>query len=153
MDCRQRKVHHLKFRPTKNRHLVPMVFPTVFTDVLAVFIVSQFLFRACKQIGEGRRWCPAALCSRQHSVQLQVRHCGSPGPHREISGCFRPLTPGNCNRKNSQQAICSGLRTYSVNHIHPAQRCLSTRQMTDTCFQEWSKELDASQASCLPDPD
>ena len=46
MNCRQRKVHHLKFLPTRNRHLVPMVFPTVFTHVLAASGLSFFFVPA-----------------------------------------------------------------------------------------------------------
>ena len=48
---------------------------------------------------------------------------------------FRPLTLCNCDCKIMTTAICFGLHWYSIRCIHPAQRCISSRQMTDNIFE------------------
>ena len=45
---------------------------------------------------------------------------------------LRPLTLCDCDCKT---AICFGLHRYSTRCIHPAQRCISSRQMTDNTFE------------------
>ena len=44
---------------------------------------------------------------------------------------LRPLTLCNCNCKILTTAICRGLHWYTMRCIHPSQRCISSRQMTD----------------------
>ena len=44
---------------------------------------------------------------------------------------LRPLTLCNCDCKILTLAICRGLHRYTMRCIHPAQRCISSRQMTE----------------------
>ena len=46
-----------------------------------------------------------------------------------------PLTLCKCEWKIIAAAICFVLHRYSMRRIHPAQRCDSTRQMTDNIFE------------------
>ena len=48
---------------------------------------------------------------------------------------LRPLTLCNCDCKIVTTAICVGLHGYSIRCIHPAQRCISSNQMTDNIFE------------------
>ena len=47
---------------------------------------------------------------------------------------LRPLTLCNCDCKLLTTAICRGLHWYTMRCIHPTQRCISNRQMTDNIF-------------------
>ena len=47
----------------------------------------------------------------------------------------RSLTWCNCDCKAITTAICFGLHRYSIRCIHLAQRCVSSRQMTDNIFE------------------
>ena len=47
----------------------------------------------------------------------------------------RSLTWCNCDCKAITTAICFGLHRYSIKCIHAAQRCVSSRQMTDHIFE------------------
>ena len=48
---------------------------------------------------------------------------------------LRPLTLCNCECKILTAAMCSGLRRYSVECVHPSQRCVTQRVMTDNIFE------------------
>ena len=48
---------------------------------------------------------------------------------------LRPLTLCNCDCKLLTTAICRGLQWYTMRCIHPSQRCISSRQMTDNIFE------------------
>ena len=48
---------------------------------------------------------------------------------------LRPLTLCNCDCKLLTSAICRGLLWYTKRCIHPSQRCISSRQMTDNIFE------------------
>ena len=48
---------------------------------------------------------------------------------------LRPLTLCNCDCKLLTSAICRGLLWYTKRCIHPSQRCISSRQMTDKIFE------------------
>ena len=48
---------------------------------------------------------------------------------------LRPLTLCDCDCKILTIAICFGLHRYSIRCIHLAQRCISSRQMTDNTFE------------------
>ena len=48
---------------------------------------------------------------------------------------FRPLTLCNCDCKLLTSAICRGLHWYTMRCIHPSQRCISSRQITDNIFE------------------
>ena len=48
---------------------------------------------------------------------------------------LRPLTLRNCDCKILTTAICRGLHWYTMRCIHPSQRCICSRQMTDNIFE------------------
>ena len=48
---------------------------------------------------------------------------------------LRPLTLCNCDCKIVTVAICCSLHRYTIRCTRPAQRCLSSRQMTDNIFE------------------
>ena len=48
---------------------------------------------------------------------------------------LRPLTLCNCDCKIFTTAICYGLHKYSAKWVHPSQRCVAARQMTDNIFE------------------
>ena len=48
---------------------------------------------------------------------------------------LRPLRPCNCDCELLTSAICRGLHWYTMRYIHPSQRCISCRQMTDNIFE------------------
>ena len=45
------------------------------------------------------------------------------------------MTLCNCDCKLLTSAICRGLHWYTMRCIHPSQRCISSRQMTDNIFE------------------
>ena len=48
---------------------------------------------------------------------------------------LRPLTLCNCECKILTTVICRGLQWYTMRCMHPSQRCISSRQMTDNIFE------------------
>ena len=61
---------------------------------------------------------------------------------------LRPLTLCNCDCKLLTSAICRGLRWYTTRCIHPSQRCISSRQMTDNIFEIVTTAL--AHVACAP---
>ena len=48
---------------------------------------------------------------------------------------LRPLTLCSCDCKVVTAAMCSGLRRYSIECVHPSQRCVTQRIMTDNILE------------------
>ena len=61
---------------------------------------------------------------------------------------LRPLTLCNCDCKLLTSAICRGLYWYTMRCIHPSQRCISSRQMTDNIFEIETTAL--AHVACAP---
>ena len=61
---------------------------------------------------------------------------------------LRPLTLCNCDYKILTTAICRGLHWYTMRCIHPSQRCISARQMTDNIFEIETTAL--AHVACAP---
>ena len=61
---------------------------------------------------------------------------------------LRPLTLCNCDSKILTSAICPGLHWYTVRCVHPSQRCISSRQMTDNIFEIETAAL--AHVACAP---
>ena len=61
---------------------------------------------------------------------------------------LRPLTLCNCDCKLLTSAICRGLHWYTMRCIHPSQRCISSRQMTDNIFEIETTAL--ARGACAP---
>ena len=104
-------------------------------DCLTVFfrcagcIGAQFLFAAYQAtvqaaaLSQGFGAGPAVF-PKSGEVNAQGLLIRSPGS-------LRPLTLCNCDCKILTAAVCSGLRRYSVECIHPSQRCVTQRIMTE----------------------
>ena len=61
---------------------------------------------------------------------------------------LRPLTLCNCDCELLTSAICRGLHWYTLRCIHPSQRCISSRQMTDNIFEIETTAL--AHVACAP---
>ena len=61
---------------------------------------------------------------------------------------LRPLTLCNCDCKVLTTAICRGLQWFTMRRIHPSQRCISSRHMTDNIFEIESTAL--AHVACTP---
>ena len=61
---------------------------------------------------------------------------------------LRPLTLCNCDCKLLTSTICRGLHWYTMRCIHPSQRCISSRQMTDNIFEIETTPL--AHVACAP---
>ena len=59
-----------------------------------------------------------------------------------------PLTLCNCDCKLLTSAICRGLHWFSMRCIHPSQRCVASRQMTDNIFEIETAAL--AHVACAP---
>ena len=64
-----------------------------------------------------------AVCRDQNCFHSQVLRCRPQWPYCEIA-----------LRLSLTSAICRGLQWYTMGCIHPSQRCISSRQMTDNIF-------------------
>ena len=112
-----------------------MVFPTVFADVLAVLAhsFSSMLNNNLRKEDAAIRTVFIPWISTVDDQGRIVRPLDAP----------RPLTLCNCDGKIPTTSICAGLHQYSVNSTHPAQRCVSTIQMTDNIL-----EIETALARC-----
>ena len=61
---------------------------------------------------------------------------------------LRLLTLCNCDCETLNTAICSCPHQYSVNCIHPAQRCVCIREMIENIFAIETSAL--AQCTCIP---
>ena len=61
---------------------------------------------------------------------------------------LRPLTMCNSDCKILTTAICRGLQWYTMRCIHPSQRCISSRHMTDNIFEVETSAL--AHVACSP---
>ena len=61
---------------------------------------------------------------------------------------LRPLTLCNFDCKILTTAICRGLHWYTMRCVHPSQRCISSRQMTDIIFEIETTAL--AHVACAP---
>ena len=95
---------------------------------------SKFLLHAYKAVLEGSVTpdCFAesrtVLIPKSSDVDNNERIVRSPE-------ALRPLTLCNCDCKLLASAICRGFQWYTMRCIHPSQRCISARQMTDNIFE------------------
>ena len=96
---------------------------------------SQFLFNAYKYLLEGGTVpehfaeSRTVLIPKTSDIDDNGRNIRSPDALRPLTLC--KLTLCNCDCKLLTSAICRGLHWYTMRCIHPQQRCISSRQMTD----------------------
>ena len=93
-----------------------------------------FLFDAYKRVLEGGA-VPTELAASRTVFIPESSTVDDNGLIARQPAALRPLTLCNCDCKIITTAICFGLHRYSVRCLHPAQRCISSKQMTDTIFE------------------
>ena len=75
--------------------------------------------------------------SRHHHVGTRQfadqdpRHIDDKGRTIGATETLRPMTLCNCDCKLLTTAVCRGLHWYTMRCIHPSQKCISSREMTD----------------------
>ena len=97
---------------------------------------SQFLYKAYKHVIEGGP-CSGAVCREQNCFHYQILRCRHQWTYCEIAGGEgpRPLTLCDCDCKILTTAICQGFQWHTMRCLHPFQRCISSRKMTDNIFE------------------
>ena len=95
---------------------------------------SQFLYNAYKHVIEGGP-VPAQFAASRTVLIPKSSDVDNNGLIVRSPDALRPLTPCNCDCKILTTAICGGLLWYTMRCIHPSQRCISARQMTDNIFE------------------
>ena len=108
------------------------VFPTVATGVL---VGSKFLFRAYQAVLEGT--IPDRFAESWTVFIPKTSDTDDLGRIIRSPDALRPST-----------LCCRGLRWYTMRCIHPSQRCISSRQMTDNIFEIETTAL--AHVACAP---
>ena len=119
--------------PRKTRLLALMEFPTA-SYRCAGGLGSKFLFHACQAVLEGRS-IPTCFAESRTVFTPKTSDIDDLGRIIRSPDALRPLTLCNCDCKFLTSPICRGLHWYTMRCIHPSQRCISTRQMTDNIFE------------------
>ena len=95
---------------------------------------SHFLFNVYKRVLEGGV-VPTHLAASKTVFIPKSSTVHDNGVIVKSSDALRPLTLCICECKMITTTICFGLHGYSIRYIHAAQRCISSRQMTDNIFE------------------
>ena len=90
----------------------------------------QFLFNAYKYLLEGGT-VPEHFAESRTVFIFKTSDIDDNGRIFRSPDALRPLTLCNCDCKLLTSAICRGLHWYTMRCIHPSQRCISSRHMTD----------------------
>ena len=110
-------------------------------------LVSQLLFNEYKHVLEGGA-IPALFAESRTVFLPESSDVDNNGRIVRSLESLRPLTLCNCDCKILTAAICRGLHWYTVRCIHPSQRCISARQMTDNIFEIETTAL--AHVACAP---
>ena len=91
---------------------------------------SQFLFNANRSLLEGGT-------VPEHFAQSRTVFIPKTSDTDDVRSpdALRPLTLCNCDCKLLASTICRGLHWFTMRCIHPSQRCISSRRMTDNIFE------------------
>ena len=95
---------------------------------------SHFLINAQRSVVEGGSVPTCFAASRTDSIPKSST-VDDNGLIVRSPDALRPLTSCNCDCKIITTEICFGLHGCSTWCIHPAPRCVSTRQMSDDIFE------------------
>ena len=95
---------------------------------------SQVLFNAHKHVLEGGT-IPALFAESRTVFIPKSSDVDNNGRIVRSPEALRPLTLCNCDCKILTTAICRGLHWYTMRCIHPSQRCISSRLVTDNIFE------------------
>ena len=126
---------------------VPMGFLIISTGVLEGWVLSScFMFiNVCLRVAlfphTLLRVGPSSFSPNSSDVDNNGLIVRSPD-------ALRPLTLSNCDCKILTTAISRGLQWYTMRCIHPSQRCISSRQMTDNIFEVETTVL--AHVACCP---
>ena len=108
---------------------------------------SKFLFDACKAVLEGST-IPDCFAQGRTVFIPETSDIDDHGTIIRSPDALRPLTLCNCDCKLLTSAICRGLHWYTMRCIHPSQRCISSRQMTDNIVEIETTAL--AHVACAP---
>ena len=108
---------------------------------------SKFLFHAYKAVLEGSA-IPDCFAESRTIFIPKTSDIDDLGRIIRSPDALRPLTLCNCDCKLITSAICRGLHWYTTRCIHPTQRCISSRQMTDNIFEIETTAL--AHVACAP---
>ena len=108
---------------------------------------SKFLFRAYQAILEGSN-IPDCFAETRTVFIPKTSDTDDLGSIIRSPDALRPLTLCNCDCKLLISAICRGLHWYTMQCIHPSQRCISSRRMTDNIFEIETAAL--AHVACAP---
>ena len=95
---------------------------------------SQFLFNAYKFLLEGGT-VPEHFAESGTVFIPKTSDIDDNGRIIRSPDALRPLTLCNCDCQLLTSAICRGLHWYTMRCIHPSQRCISSRHMTDNIVE------------------
>ena len=119
--------------PDVSLPLAPMDCLTAFTVVL-VALVQSCCSLPCRPHYRGAGLCQGVRASRTVFIPKTDEVNAQCLLIRSLES-LRPLPRGNCGCKILTAAMSSGLRRCSVECIHPSQRCVTQRIMTDNIFE------------------
>ena len=108
---------------------------------------SQFLYNAYKHVLEGGA-IPAFFPESRTVFLRKSSDVDNNGRIVRSPEALRPLTLCKCDCKILTTAICRFLQWYTMRCIHPSQRCISSRQMTDNIFEIETAAL--AHVACAP---
>ena len=108
---------------------------------------SQVLFNAYKHVLEGGT-IPALFAESRTVFIPKSSDVDNNGRILRSPEALRPLTLCNCDCKILTAALCRGFHWYTMRCIHPSQRCISSRQMTDNIFEIGTTAL--AHVACAP---
>ena len=108
---------------------------------------SNYLFPAYKAVLEGST-IPDCFAESRTVFVPKTSDTDDLGRIIRSPDVLRPLTLCNCDCKLLTSAICRGLHWYTMRCIHPSQRCISSRQMTDNIFEIETTAL--AHVACAP---
>ena len=108
---------------------------------------SQFLVNAHRALLEGGA-VPDHFAESRTGFIPKTSDIDDSGRIIRSPDALRPLTLCNCDCKLLTSAICRGLHWFTMRCIHPSQRCMSSRQMTDNIFEIETTAL--AYVACAP---
>ena len=108
---------------------------------------SQFLFNAYRALLEGGT-VPDHFAESGTVFIPKTSDIDDNGRVIRSPDALRPLTLRNCDCKLLTTAICRDLHWYTMRCIHPSQRCISSRQLTDNIFEIETTAL--AHVACAP---
>ena len=107
----------------------------------------KFLLKACRVVLEGSA-IPDCFAESRTVFISKTSDTDDNGRIIGSSGALRPLTLCNCDCKLLTTATCRGLHWYTMRCIHPLQRCISSKHMTDNIFDIETTAL--AHVACAP---